>query len=85
MREMRESSELEEYLHDARQFKVRRLAGLSAICVMLLASLVVIYANGWWTLTGTKKIGAAWVFVGIAVVVCTLGAVLIDLLYRQEL
>ena len=47
--------------------------------------LVVIYAKHWWNVDPSHPVGRGWVFVGIAVTVCALGAVLADVLYRKEL
>jgi hypothetical protein len=44
--------QVDDYLAAARRFKLRRLWGLLALCVMLLAPLLTIYAEGWWRHTG---------------------------------
>ncbi len=76
----------DDYLAAARRFKLRRLWGLIALCAMLLAPLVTIYAEGWWRLTGgSSSAGAGWVLVGIGVVVAAIAAVLVDMFYRREL
>jgi hypothetical protein len=76
---------VDRYLATVRQFKLRRLYGLLVLCGMLLIPLIIIYAKGWWRLTGTGSVGSGWVFVGIGVVIAAVGAVAIDLLYRKEL
>jgi hypothetical protein len=76
---------VDRYLATVRQFKLRRLYGLLVLCGMLLVPLIVIYAKGWWRLTGTGSVGSGWVFVGIGVVVAAVAAVAIDLVYRKEL
>jgi hypothetical protein len=76
----------DDYLAAARRFKLRRLWGLVALCVLLLAPLLTIYAEGWWRLTGgSSAIGAGWVLVGIGVVIAAIAAVVVDMLYRREL
>jgi hypothetical protein len=76
---------VDRYLATVRQFKLRRLYGLLALSGMLLVPLIVIYAKGWWRLTGSGSVGSGWVFVGIGVVIAAVGAVAIDLVYRKEL
>lgn len=76
---------VDRYLATVRQFKLRRLYGLLALSGMLLIPLIVIYAKGWWRLTGSGSVGSGWVFVGIGVVIAAVGAVAIDLVYRREL
>jgi hypothetical protein len=76
---------VDRYLATVRQFKLRRLYGLLVLSGMLLVPLIVIYAKGWWRLTGTGSVGSGWVFVGIGVVIAAVGAVAIDLVYRKEL
>jgi hypothetical protein len=76
----------DDYLAAARRFKLRRLWGLVALCVMLLAPLLTIYVEGWWNLTGgSSSVGAGWVIVGIGVVIAAIAAVVVDMLYRREL
>jgi hypothetical protein len=76
---------VDRYLATVRQFKLRRLYGLLVLSGMLLIPLIVIYAKGWWRLTGAGSVGSGWVFVGIGVVIAAVGAVAIDLVYRKEL
>jgi hypothetical protein len=76
---------VDRYLATVRQFKLRRLYGLLVLCGMLLVPLIIIYAKGWWRLTGTGSVGSGWVFVGIGVVIAAVAAVAIDLVYRKEL
>lgn len=80
-----EEDRVARYLSSARQFKRRRLTGLIVLCVLLIAVLVLIYARGWYNLTGTASNGSAWIFVGIGVAVCAIAAVIADMLYRREL
>ncbi|MGH3504888.1 MAG: hypothetical protein ACRDQA_28930 [Nocardioidaceae bacterium] len=78
--------QVDDYLAAARRFKVRRLWGLIALCAMLLAPLLTIYAKGWWHLTGeSSSVGVGWVLVGVGVVVAAIAAVIVDMLYRREL
>lgn len=78
--------QVDDYLAAARRFKLRRLWGLIALCVMLLAPLLTIYAEGWWRLTGgSSATGAGWVLVGIGVVIAAIAAVVVDMVYRREL
>ncbi|MGH3628892.1 MAG: hypothetical protein ACRDRL_15835 [Sciscionella sp.] len=76
---------VDSYLAEVGKFKRRRLWGLLALCAMLLAPLLTIYAEGWWNLAGAGDVGTAWVFVGIGVIACAVAAVLVDLFYRKEL
>jgi hypothetical protein len=76
---------VDRYLATVRQFKLRRLYGLLVLSGMLLIPLIIIYAKGWWRLTGSGSVGSGWVFVGIGVVIAAVGAVAIDLVYRKEL
>lgn len=71
------------YLARARTAKLRRLSGLVVLCVLLVAVLVLIFAKGWYTQSGGG--GAGWVICGMAVAVCAIGGVVIDIVYRKEL
>lgn len=76
---------IDEYLNTSRKFKMRRLYGLLALSGMLLVPLIVIYVEGWWSLSGSADVGTSWVFVGIGVVLSALAAIVIDVFYRKEL
>ena len=78
-------AELDAYLADMARFKTRRMMGLGALCGLLLIPLVIIYAKSWWNVDPAHPVGRGWVFVGIAVTLCALGAVLADVRYRREL
>ncbi len=80
-----DAAEVDAYLADMALFKTRRMLGLGALCGLLLVPLVIIYAKSWWNVDPAHPVGSGWVFVGIAVTVCALGAVLADVLYRREL
>jgi hypothetical protein len=73
------------YLAQAAKFKQRRLRGLFVLCALLVGVLCLIYAMGWYDLTGTASSGSAWIFVGIGVAACATVAVVIDMKYRKEL
>lgn len=80
-----DDAEVAAYLADSARFKTRRMLGLGALCALLLVPLVIIYAKSWWDVDPAHPVGSGWVFVGIAVTVCALGAVLADVVYRREL
>ncbi|MEU4896259.1 hypothetical protein AB0B12_08820 [Streptomyces sp. NPDC044780] len=69
------------YLRRAARAKLRRLSGLAVLCTLLLAVLLLIYVQGWYSGSG----GAGWVFVGIGVAAAAIAAVVIDIVYRKEL
>jgi sterol desaturase/sphingolipid hydroxylase (fatty acid hydroxylase superfamily) len=79
------ADELDAYLAEMARFKSRRLLGLAALCALLLVPLAVIWAKGWENVNPANPVGIGWVFVGLAVTVCALGAVLADVVYRREL
>ncbi|WP_406631831.1 hypothetical protein [Amycolatopsis sp. WGS_07] len=68
------------YLRRSARAKLRRLSGLIVLCALLLAVLVLIYSEGWYSGSG-----AGWVFVGIGVAAAAICAVVIDIVYRKEL
>ena len=68
------------YLRRSARAKLRRLSGLIVLCALLLAVLVLIYSEGWYSGSG-----AGWVFVGIGVAAAAIAAVVIDIVYRKEL
>ncbi|MCE0764164.1 hypothetical protein LWC35_14770 [Pseudonocardia kujensis] len=74
---------IEDYLRWTARAKLRRLTGLIALCAVLLAVLLLIYGQGWYS--GSGGGGAGWVFVGIGVSAAAIAAVVIDILYRKEL
>ena len=78
-------AELDAYLAEMARFKSRRLLGLAALCALLLVPLAIIWAKGWADVDPAHPVGTGWVFVGLAVTVCALGAVLADVVYRREL
>ncbi|WP_134729094.1 hypothetical protein [Amycolatopsis nivea] len=71
------------YLRRSARAKLRRLSGLIVLCALLLAVLVLIYSQGWYSGSGAG--GAGWVFVGIGVAAAAIAAVVIDIVYRKEL
>ncbi len=71
------------YLARARVSKLRRLSALIVLCTLLIGILITIFINDWYAQSGGG--GAGWVFVGIAVAMCAVGGVLIDIVYRREL
>lgn len=79
------AAELDAYLTEMGRFKARRMRGLAAVCALLLLPLAIIWAKGWEDVDPANPVGIGWVFVGLAVTVCALGAVLADVLYRREL
>lgn len=85
-RSARESEDalIERYLAAAARFKLRRLAGLIVLAVLLIGALVGIYAAGWYRLTGSATAAAAWIGVGVGVGAAAIVAVIIDIVYRKE-
>ncbi|MCL6632281.1 MAG: hypothetical protein K6T63_06550 [Alicyclobacillus herbarius] len=73
---------LNEYMKLSRLFIYRRLAALAVICLCLLIPLFIINAQGWSELVGGQHAGGAWVLVGIGVVICSVGAVVLDVFLR---
>ena len=78
-------AELDDYLAEMARFKTRRMLGLAALCGLLLVPLAIILLKGWEDVDPAHPVGSGWVFVGLAVTVCALGAVLADVVYRREL
>ncbi|GAS88346.1 MULTISPECIES: hypothetical protein [Mycobacteriaceae] len=74
---------IEAYLSAARTAKLRRLSALVVLCALLLGVLLLVYVNDWYAQSGGG--GAGWVFCGIIVTLCAVGAVLTDIVYRKEL
>lgn len=72
---------IREYIQTTNTFKIRRLIGLIVISVMLMASLGVIYANGWSDLSGDSSSG--WLLIGVFVSLSAIAAVVIDLIWRK--
>lgn len=82
-----EQALLDRYLAASNTAKYRRLAGLVAMSVVLVAVLVVIYAMGWTnfdTAHAGKDSGAGWVIVGIGVGIVAIAGVVIDIFYRRK-
>lgn len=73
---------VQEYLTLQKQFKLRRLAGVSIICIVLFVLFGAIYLNDWFAIVGDKSVG--WVVAGGFVAVSAIGAVLLDLIWRKE-
>ncbi|WP_019122497.1 hypothetical protein [Brevibacillus massiliensis] len=76
-----EISLIKEYIKTTNTFKMRRLIGLAVISMMLMASLGIIYANGWSDLSGDSSSG--WLLVGLFVSASAIAAVIIDLVWRK--
>lgn len=75
---------LDEYIKVTNNFGRRRLVALAVVCLMLLIPLFVIQGNGWSKMVGGQNIGSAWIVVGICVVICSVGAVVLDLVWRRN-
>ncbi|WAH39357.1 hypothetical protein [Alicyclobacillus dauci] len=75
---------LDEYIEVTGKFGRRRLLALAVVCLMLLAPLFIIQGNGWSSMVGGQHIGSAWITVGICVVICAVGAVVLDLVWRKN-
>lgn len=72
------------YLANSRAFRTRRLAALAVLSLLLVIPLVLIYANGWWDVAGGASVSTGWAWVVAGTIVCALGAVVIDMVYRKE-
>jgi hypothetical protein len=79
-----EDALIERYLAAAARFKLRRLAGLIVLAVLLIGALVAIYLAGWYRLTGSATAAAAWIGVGVGVGVAAIVAVIVDIVYRKD-
>ncbi|MHA7984472.1 hypothetical protein ACX9R5_01585 [Rathayibacter sp. CAU 1779] len=79
-----EDALIERYLAASARFKQRRLAGLIVLALLLIGTLIGIYAAGWYRLTGSATAGAAWIGVGVAVGAAAIVAVIIDIVYRRD-
>lgn len=72
------------YLANSRAFRTRRLAALAVLSLLLVIPLALIYANGWWDVAGGASVSTGWAWVVAGTIACSLGAVVIDMLYRKE-
>lgn len=79
---MAEEDVVKEYLSLQKQYKLRRLAGVGSICVVLFILFAIIWANGWFDVVGNAGLG--WVAAGIFTAAAAIGAVLLDLFWRKE-
>jgi uncharacterized membrane protein len=78
---------VDRYLNASNRAKYRRLAGLVAMSIVLVAVLIVIYAMGWTnfdTAHAGHDSGAGWIIVGIAVGIVSIAGVVIDIYYRRD-
>lgn len=73
------------YLANAKVFRARRLAALSTLSLLLVIPLVLIYANSWWDVAGGASVSTGWAWVVAGTIVCSLGAIVIDIVYRKEI
>jgi membrane protein YdbS with pleckstrin-like domain len=77
-----EENLVQEYLSVQKNYKLRRLAGVGSICVVLFILFAIIWANGWFDVVGNAGMG--WVAAGIFTAVAAIGAVVLDLFWRKE-